>query len=83
MIVFKDAVRERKALSQEFKGQAVIASSPNGWIDTDLIHVWVNNVLEAFSFHRRLLAWDSYECHIENAVKMSLYTKKLMLFCTR
>ena len=34
MIVFKGAVRERKFLSQKFKGQAVIASSPNGWMET-------------------------------------------------
>ena len=29
MIVFKGAVRETKVLSEEFKGKAVIASSPN------------------------------------------------------
>ena len=54
MIIFKGAVRETKVLSQEFKGQAVIASAPNGWMDTDLTHVWVDSVLGAFSFHRRL-----------------------------
>ena len=48
MIVFKGAFRETKILSQEFKGQAVIASSPNGWMDTDLTNVWVDNVLRAF-----------------------------------
>ena len=69
IIVFKGAVRETKVLPQEFKGQAVTASSPNGWMDTDLTHVWVDNVLGAFSFHRRLLAWDSYDCHIEDMLK--------------
>ena len=64
-------------MSQEFKSQAVITSSPNGWMDTDLTHVWVDNVLGTFLFHRRLLAWDSYECHIEDTVKMSLNTKKI------
>ena len=39
MIVFKGAVREAKVLSQEFKSKAVIASSPNGWMDTDLTHI--------------------------------------------
>ena len=77
IIVFNGAVMETKVLSQEFKGQAVIASSPNGWMDTDLTHVWVDNVLGAFSFHRRLLAWDFYECHIEDTVKKSLNTKKI------
>ena len=48
IIIFKGAVRETKVLSQEFKGQAVIASSPSGWMDTDLTHVWFDNVLGAF-----------------------------------
>ena len=50
MIVSKGAFRGTKILLQEFKGQAVIASSPNGWMDTDLTHVWVDNVLRAFFF---------------------------------
>ena len=79
MIVFKGAARETKVLSQEFKGQAVIASSPNGWMDTDLTHVWVDNVLGAFSFHRRLLAWYSYDCHIADTIKKSLIQRKSML----
>ena len=77
MIILKGAVRETKVLSQEFEGQAVTASSPNGWMDTDLSHVWVDNVLGAFSFHCRLLAWDFYECQIEDTVKKLLNTKKI------
>ena len=56
MTIFKGAVRETKVLSQEFKGQAVTASLSNGWMDTDLTHVWVDNVLGGFSFHHRILA---------------------------
>ena len=33
---------------------------------------WVKTVLRAFSFNRRLLAWDSYECHIMQSVKEAL-----------
>ena len=33
------AVREAKALSEEFKGKVVIASSLNAWMNTDLAHV--------------------------------------------
>ena len=49
MIVFKGAVRECKVLCQEFRSQAVIASSPNGWMNTELTHQWVDNVIGAFS----------------------------------
>ena len=69
---FKAAVREMKALSEELKGKAVIASSPNAWMNTE----WIDKVLGAFSFQRRFLAWDSYECHIEDTDKKSLNVKQ-------
>ena len=30
--------------------------------------IWVKRVLGAFSFSRRLLAWDSYKCHMTDSV---------------
>ena len=56
MIILKWAVKEIKTLSEEFKGKAIIASSPNAWISTELSHVWVDKVLGAFSFQSRFLA---------------------------
>ena len=35
-IVFKNAKRETKALSKEFKTRYVIVSSSNGWMNDDL-----------------------------------------------
>ena len=77
MIVFKGAVRECKVLCQEFRNQAVIASSPHGWMNAELTHQWVDNVIGAFSFKRKLLSWDSYECHIEDTVKKLLNANKV------
>lgn len=68
MVVFKGAKREVAALNQEFKGRAVVATSANAWMDSKLTIVWINSVLGSFSFNRRLLAWDSYECHIEDTI---------------
>ena len=68
MIVFKGEVRECNVLHQDFQTQAVIASYPNGWINTELILQWVKKVIEAFSFKQRLLPWDLYECHTEGTV---------------
>ena len=61
MVVLKGAKREVAALSQEFGHEAVVATSDNAWMNTELTQVWINSVLGAFSFNRRLLAWDSYD----------------------
>ena len=33
---------------------------------------WVQRGLRAYSFHGRLLAWDSFECHMMTSVKEAL-----------
>ena len=43
-----------------------------------LTHVWVQRVLGSFSFNRRLLAWDSYECHMVKRVKEALAKIKVV-----
>lgn len=74
--VFKGAKRETAAMDKELQS-CYIASSPNGWMNTELTNIWVNKVLGAFSFTRCYLVWDSYECHIEDSVKSSLHSKKI------
>ena len=37
MVVFKGAKREVAALNQEFKRRAVVATSGNAWMNTELI----------------------------------------------
>ena len=71
IIVFKGAKREIEQLQKEYKNKCFIATSTNGWMDTDLTLRWVNTVL------RRLLAWDTYECHLMPFVQKSLKTKKI------
>ena len=75
-IVFKSTKREVAVMDKVFKG-CHTASSPNGWMNTALTHSWINKVLGTFSFTRRYLVWDSYECHIEDSVKSSLNAKKI------
>lgn len=81
-IVFKQAKR------QEFKSQAYIAGSVNAWMTTELTNEWVNHILGLFAFGRHQLAWDSYECHMEDSVVQSLHSKKINVVivpggCTR
>ena len=77
MVVFKGAKREVAALNQEFKRRAVVATSANAWMNTELTKVWIDSVLGSFSFDRRLLAWDSFECHIEESIGQALQSKKI------
>ena len=70
-IVFKEAKLEVAILNQEFRGKCILASSENKWMNTSLTLEWVQKVLGSFSFNQRLLAWDSYECHMEQTVSKS------------
>lgn len=71
-IVFRGVKRETKKLNEDYKHKCVIATSSNAWMNEELTLNWVKSVLGAFSFNRRLLAWDSYECHMMQSVKQEL-----------
>ena len=76
-IVFKGAKRESKALNDEFKTRCVVASSSNGWMNTELTLEYTKKVLGSFSFGKRFLAWDSYECHMESSVAAALKSSNI------
>ena len=57
-----------KKLNEEFRSKCIV-SSGNVWMNEQLTKVWVKKVLGKFSFGRRLLAWDSFSCHILDTVK--------------
>ena len=48
IIVFKEAKREVEQLQKEYKNKCFIATSTNGWMNTDLTLSWVNTVLGNF-----------------------------------
>ena len=77
MVVFKGGKREVAKLKEEFQHCAIVATSANGWMNTELTKVWVDSVVGAFAFNRRLLAWDSYECHMEDSITESLKSKRI------
>ena len=72
LIVFRAAKRESKTLDDEFKAHCVVTTSGNAWMNEELTITWVKRVLGAFYFNRRLLAWDSFECHMTDEVKKQL-----------
>ena len=46
-------------------------------MNDDLTMEYTKKVLGTFSFGRRLLAWDSYECHMNSKVAASLKSSKI------
>ena len=79
---------ESKALHEEFRNQCSIASSGNGWMNEEVTLRWINEVIGKFSFKKRLLPWDTYKCHMTDAVKKQLHdiTVELVLVpsgCTK
>ena len=68
-IVFPGAKRETKLLNEEFKAKCVVASSSNGKMIEELTSDWVRSVLGNFSFTWRILAWDSFKCHVMETIK--------------
>ena len=76
-IVFPGAKRDTKLLNEEFKSKCVVASSANGWINEELTLSFARNVLGKFTFMRRLLAWDSFKCHVMDTVRAELVPSKI------
>ena len=71
-IVFGGAKRECKTLNDEFKTKCVVASSPNAWMNEELTLDFIRSVIGKFAFSKRLLAWDSFECHMMQPIKALL-----------
>ena len=71
-VVIAGAKRESKALHEEYKRQCSVASSTNGWMNEELTLRWINEIVGTFAFNKRLLAWDSYEAHMTEDVKLRL-----------
>ena len=56
-------------INEEFRSKCNIASSGNACMNEGLTLIWTDKVLGKFSFGHRLLAWDSFSCHIMDSVK--------------
>ena len=67
-------------VKKECGNRCIIASSTNGWMNTDLTVSWTNTVLGQFNFKRRLLAWDTYECHLMPVILLEKYVELTSLF---
>ena len=54
----------------------VIASPADSWRNTRLTLQYHQSILGSFSFGKRPLVWDSYECHIQSVISADLKLKK-------
>ena len=55
----------------------VVRFSKNGWMNDGLTIEYLNSLIGAFSFHKRLLVWDAYKCHTSETVRA--HTRSLRL----
>ena len=76
-IVFKGAKRESKFFHKEYKRKCSVATSNNGWINERLTWRWCSDVLGKSSFRKQLLAWDSYEARLTDAVEKTITNSKI------
>ena len=68
--VFKRAKRDVKHLNEEHKARCIVASSAGSWMDEPLTDQFCCEVIGTFTFgSKRLLAWDSFSCHLTPGVK--------------
>ena len=72
-IVFKGAKREAVRLNNKFRGRCVVASSPDGWMNTELTLQFNMNILGSFSFGARRFV----EQAIQSQGEPSLYNEWL------
>lgn len=68
-IVFKGKRLSRDLIDYR---DAVISVSRNGWMTEETTLQWIQQVWGTFAFSRRLLVWDSFQCHKTNAVRKKL-----------
>ena len=63
----------KKKLNEDFRHKCVVTTSSNAWMNEELTLNWVKSVFGALSFNRRLLAWESNECHMIQSFKEALH----------
>ena len=50
----------------------IVAYSHNGWMNEQLTNDFVMRVLGTLSFHKQLLIWDAYQCHVMDSIQSTL-----------
>lgn len=75
-IVFKGAVRDTARLGHEYRHQAFISTTPNGWMNETTSKDFIDRTL-GLGFKRRLIIWDSFRGHISEGTKGHLRAKKV------
>ena len=54
-----------------------MATFTNGWMNERLTLRWCSEVLQKFSFRKRLLAWDSCEAHLPDHTRKLITNSKI------
>ena len=77
-IVFKSKKKDVKRINEDkfLASKCYVATTENGWMTEESTLLYRSKILGGLAFQQRLLAWDTYECHMTKAVKSSLTKKR-------
>ena len=65
------AKKVKKKLSS-IPGVVVVAATSNGWMNNETTLDWLQTIWTKFAFSKQMFVWDSFICHISDAMKEQL-----------
>ena len=76
-IIFKGKGKTTEDRELKARRDIHVVFSDNGWFNDSLTIEWLQRVLGSLAFRQRLLIWDSYRCHLSEAVGDSRRRRKV------
>ena len=77
-IVFKGGSREAQRLDTVRPRRMFLSSSASGWFDQDVTLDYLRRVIPHLAFCRQMIVWDSFRCHISEATKTILRSRRIL-----
>ena len=75
-IVFKGKGKGPESTELKNRKDIIVLFSDNGWMNTNLTSVWLEDIFPENYHEKKLLIWDSFKCHVEGDVVMDILDKK-------
>lgn len=76
-IVFKGKGKTPEDRELKARRDIIVTYSDNGWFNDGITMEWLQRIMGNLAFTSRLLIWDSYRCHISEAVQEDRRRKKI------
>lgn len=77
-IVFKGGSREVQRLDAVRPRKVFLSSSASGWMDQAATSDYLRRIIPHLAFGRQMIVWDSFRCHVSEATKTILRSRKIL-----